>query len=69
MAGEVGRRLMAGSQMGQGQWGKEGQMTRSKGDGRVHEGQIAVAGGGWDGMGQEFKMVGRQGPNHWVRGS
>ena len=36
------------------------------GDGRVHEDQIAVTGGG---MEQEFRMVGRQGPDQGVRGS
>ena len=39
------------------------------GDGRVHEGQMAVAGCSGDGMEQEFKMVGRQGPDQGVRGS
>ena len=35
------------------------------GDGRVHEGQMAVAGGSGGGMKQEFKMVSRQGPDQW----
>ena len=39
------------------------------GDGRVHEDQMAVAGGTWGGMEQEFKMVGRQGSDQGVRGS
>ena len=39
------------------------------GDGRVHEGQMAVAGGSGGGMEQEFKMVGRQGLYQGVRGS
>ena len=39
------------------------------GDGRVHEGQMAVTGGSGGGMEQEFKIVGRQGPDQGVRGS
>ena len=35
----------------------------------MHEGQIAVAGGSVGVMGQEFKMVGRHGPDQGVRGS
>ena len=54
-----GTRLMAGSQMGQGQGGPDGQ---EGGDGRVHDGQMAVAGGSGGSMEQEFKMVGRQVP-------
>ena len=35
----------------------------------MHKGQMAVAGGSRGGMEQEFKMVGRQGPDQGVRGS
>ena len=52
--------------MGQGQWGKEGQ---EGGNGRVNEGQMAVAGGSRGDTGQEFKMVSRQGSDQGVRGS
>ena len=38
-------------------------------DGRVHEGQMAVAGGSGGDMEQEFKMAGRQMPDQGVRGS
>ena len=53
--GQLGVRLvgaggaMAGSQMGQGQWGKGGTDDWEGMDGRVQEGQMAVAGG--DGAG------------------
>ena len=47
-----------------GQGGPDGQ---EGGDGRVHEGQIAVFGGSRGNMEQEFKMVGRQGPDLGVR--
>ena len=40
-----------------------------RGDGRVHEDQMAVDGGSGGGMGQEFKIVGRQGLDQRVRGS
>ena len=60
---------MAASQMGQMQWGKEGQMARREGDGRIHEGQMAVTRDSGGGMGQEFKIVGRQGPDQGLRGS
>ena len=39
------------------------------GDGRVHEDQMAVAGGSGGGMEQEFKMVGRHRPDQGVRDS
>ena len=39
------------------------------GDGRMHKGQMTVAGASGGGMGQEFKMVGSQGPDQGVRGS
>ena len=45
---------------GQGQGGPDGQ---EGGNGSVHEGQMAVAGGSTDSMEQEFKIVGRQGPD------
>ena len=38
-------------------------------DGRVHEGQMAVAGDSGGDMEQEFKMVGRQGLGQGVRDS
>ena len=41
-----------------GQGGPDGQ---EEGDGRVHEGQMAVAAGSGGGIQQEFKMVGSQG--------
>ena len=64
--GHNGNRLMAGSQMRQGQGGLHGQKGE---DGRVHDCQLAVAGGSGGGMEQEFKMVGRQGPDQAVRAS
>ena len=47
-----------------GQGGPEGQ---EGGDDRVHESQMVVAGGIGSGMGQEFKMGGRQGPDQGVK--
>ena len=49
-----------------GQGGPDGQ---DGGDTRVHEGQMVVVGGSGGGMGQEFKMVGRQEPDQGVRSS
>ena len=43
-----------------GQGGPDGQ---EGGDDKVHEGQMAVAGGSEGGMEQEFNMVGSQGPD------
>ena len=39
-----------------------------EGDGRVHEGQMGVAGDSGGGIKQEFKMVGRQGPDRSSNG-
>ena len=52
---------------GVGTVGQGGPNGQEGGDGRLHEGQMAVAGGCGGGMGQEFKMVGRQGPDQGVR--
>ena len=41
-----GRRSDGREPDGVGQWGQEGQMAGEGGDGRVQEGQMAVAGGG-----------------------
>ena len=47
---------MAGSKMGQEQWGEEGQMADKGRDGRIQEGHMAVSvGGGQEGRWQGAK--------------
>ena len=55
-------------QMGQGQWGKEGQMARREGMEGCMKARWQLLGVGGS-MGQEFKMVARQRPDQVVRGS
>ena len=61
--GSGGRRGNSRESDGTGSWGQECQMVGEGEDGRRQEGQMAVAGGSGGGMFQEFKMVGRQGPD------
>ena len=54
---------------GTGAMGSGGPDGWERGGGMVHEDQMAVAGGSGGGMEQEFKMMGRQGPDQGVRSS
>ena len=69
MAGVVGQEADGREPDGAGAVGQGGPDGQEGGDGRVHEGQMVVAGGSGGGMGQDFKMVGTQRPDQGVRGS
>ena len=69
MTGVVGQEADGKESDGAGAVGQEGPDGQKGGGGRVHEGQMAVAVGSGGDMEQEFKMVGRQGPDQGVRGS
>ena len=69
MAGVVGQEADDREPYGAGAVGQGGPYTWEGGNGRVYEGQMAVARGSRGGMEQKFKMVSRQGPDQGVRGS
>ena len=69
MAGVVGQEVDGREPDGVGAVRQGGPDGQEEGDGRVHEGQMTVAGGSGGDMGQEFKMIGRQGLDHGVRDS
>ena len=66
---EVGQEEDSRGADGTGAVGQGGPDDRQEGDGRVHEGQMAVAGVVGVAWGRSFKMVGSQGPDQGVRGS
>ena len=69
MAGVVGPKADGSEPDGAGEVGQGGPDGQDGVGGRVHDGQMAVVGGSGGSMEQEFKMVGRQGPDQEARGS
>ena len=59
LMGVVGQEADYREPDGAGAVGQGGPDCKKGGDGRVHDGQMAVAGGSGGVMGQEFKMAGR----------